>query len=162
VAINLVSKVPGIGPVAARMFVDKLGVCTIDDLRKHADKLTTDFQRIGLQYFEDFQLRIPRAEVAAIEAAIKAEAVDIDPRLRCEAVGSYRRGLPSSGDVDVLITHPDFTIAKKESKQPVPWLSLLVTRLIDKNLIVATMSHGPMLFNGACRLVRFSFFLSSL
>ena len=34
-------------------------------------------------------------------------AHSVNPGLICMACGSYRRGKPTCGDVDVLITHPD-------------------------------------------------------
>jgi hypothetical protein len=52
-------------------------------------------QRIGIKYFEDMKIRIPRAEVAAIEALVRAEVLDIlacreapdADSLFCRAVG---------------------------------------------------------------------------
>lgn len=38
---------------------------------------------------------------------VRAAAYTCNPGLLCVACGSYRRGKPTCGDVDVLITHPD-------------------------------------------------------
>ncbi|XP_025051052.1 DNA polymerase lambda isoform X3 [Alligator sinensis] len=38
---------------------------------------------------------------------VREAAQALDPGLVCVACGSYRRGKPSCGDVDVLVTHPD-------------------------------------------------------
>ena len=50
-----------------------------------------------------------RAEVAAVEAAVRAVAEDVLPGVVCMAAGSYRRGKESCGDIDILITHPSGT-----------------------------------------------------
>ena len=49
-AISLLTRVNGIGPVAARAMVEK-GVRSLDDLRKTKDTLT-HAQQIGLKYFQ--------------------------------------------------------------------------------------------------------------
>jgi DNA polymerase beta len=66
VAINEIAQVTGIGPAAARKFVFEDGIKSLDDLRKNFSKLNKH-QQIGLKYFEEFNERIPRAEVAQIE-----------------------------------------------------------------------------------------------
>jgi len=47
-AINLLTRVSGIGPAKAKQLVDA-GVKTIEDLHKHGDKLNSH-QLIGLKY----------------------------------------------------------------------------------------------------------------
>ena len=65
--LNLLQKVNGIGPAAARKFYD-LGCKTVNDLKKH--KLT-HAQEIGVKYYNDFNERIPRSEVTKIKNKIK-------------------------------------------------------------------------------------------
>merc|ERR1719431_860628 len=65
VAINLLTRVAGIGPAKARELYDA-GIATIEDLENNADKLTSG-QKIGLKYFEEFEKRIPRHEIKEIE-----------------------------------------------------------------------------------------------
>lgn len=84
------------------------GIRTIEQLRKKQDKLLTDFQKIGLKYYDDFEERMPRSTATQITDIVKkavkvvyANLVDI------EACGSYRRGKPTCGDVDILITRKD-------------------------------------------------------
>lgn len=61
------------------------------DLRRRgADRLTRS-QQIGLRYFEDLQLKIPRIEVAGVERVVQLVCEMILPGATCQAVGSYRR-----------------------------------------------------------------------
>lgn len=104
--INELLKVHGIGPAKAKDLVTKHGIKSIADLKEHPE-LLNDKQKIALKYTADFELRIPRAEMQKHEKYIKDVITGIDPKLIVEVVGSYRRGAKDSGDIDVLITHPD-------------------------------------------------------
>lgn len=72
----LLTRVSGIGPAKAKELVD-LGIRSLEDLEKHKDKLT-HHQKIGLKYFHDFELRIPRKEISEIEKVIRDEITGID------------------------------------------------------------------------------------
>ncbi|CAH2016656.1 unnamed protein product [Acanthoscelides obtectus] len=87
-AINLLSRVSGIGPAKAQSLVDD-GIMTIDDLKKHTDKLT-HHQIIGLKYFEDFEEKIPRSEIEQIEQVIKKVLYNLDSEYEVTICGSYR------------------------------------------------------------------------
>ncbi|XP_012931520.1 DNA polymerase beta isoform X2 [Heterocephalus glaber] len=112
-SINFLTRVSGIGPSAARKFVDE-GIKTLEDLRKNEDKLN-HHQRIGLKYFEDFEKRIPREEMLQMQDIVLSEVKKLDSEYIATVCGSFRRGAESSGDMDVLLTHPDFT--SESSKQ---------------------------------------------
>ena len=96
----------GIGPAKARELVDA-GFSSISDLRNNPEGLSKA-QKIGLKHFEDFELRIPREEISEIETVLTKEFTKIDPKYQSTICGSYRRGLASSGDVDVLLTHKNY------------------------------------------------------
>ncbi|KAF4026226.1 hypothetical protein G4228_018178 [Cervus hanglu yarkandensis] len=106
-SINFLTRVSGIGPSAARKFVDE-GIKTLEDLRKNEDKLN-HHQRIGLKYFEDFEKRIPREEMLQMQDIVLTEVKKVDSEYIATVCGSFRRGAESSGDMDVLLTHPSFT-----------------------------------------------------
>ncbi|XP_066878565.1 DNA polymerase beta isoform X2 [Kogia breviceps] len=106
-SINFLTRVSGIGPSAARKFVDE-GIKTLEDLRKNEDKLN-HHQRIGLKYFEDFEKRIPRQEMLQMQDIVLSEVEKVDSEYIATVCGSFRRGAESSGDMDVLLTHPSFT-----------------------------------------------------
>ncbi|XP_072051179.1 DNA polymerase beta-like [Amphiura filiformis] len=146
-AINLLTRVTGIGPAAARKFVED-GIMTIDDLKKNEDKLN-HHQKIGLRYFEDFEKRIPRAEMTQLEEKIKSEINSMDPEYTATICGSYRRGAASSGDIDILLTHPTFT--EKDVKKP-ELLKYVVTQLEECGLVTDQLSMGDTKFMGVCRL----------
>ncbi|XP_057240479.1 DNA polymerase beta isoform X2 [Malurus melanocephalus] len=114
-SINLLTRVTGIGPAAARKFVEE-GIKTLEDLRKIEHKLT-HHQQVGLKYFEDFEKRIPREEMLQMQEIVLKEIKRLDPNYIATVCGSFRRGAESSGDMDVLLTHPSFT--SESSKQGV-------------------------------------------
>ncbi|KAG7177706.1 DNA polymerase beta-like [Homarus americanus] len=148
VAINLLARVSGIGPAKARELIND-GITTIEDLRKNQDKLN-HHQIIGLKYFEDFELRIPRDEIKLIEKQLKEHIGEFDSKYLVTICGSYRRGAKSSGDVDALLTHPSYT---SESSKCPSLLSKVTQVLKDHGLVTDTLSQGDSKFMGVCHLM---------
>lgn len=146
-SINLLTRVTGIGPAAARKFFDE-GVKTIEDLKKINHKLN-HHQQIGLKYFEEFEKRIPRAEMEKMENLILGELTKIDTEYIGTICGSYRRGAASSGDIDILLTHPDYT--SQTEKQP-KLLRAVVEHLESIGFVTDTLSKGDTKFMGVCQL----------
>ncbi|XP_023688038.1 DNA polymerase beta [Paramormyrops kingsleyae] len=146
-SINFLTRVTGIGPAAARKFVEE-GVKTLEDLKKNEHKLN-HHQKIGLKYFEDFEKRIPRAEMEKMEALILQELEVVDPEYIGTICGSYRRGAESSGDIDILLTHPNFT--SQSEKQP-KLVHDVVDHLESLSFITDTLSKGDTKFMGVCQL----------
>lgn len=103
-AINLFAGVWGAGPTTAEAWMSQ-GLKTLEDLKNHG-KLTRQ-QEIGLKYYDEFLERMPREEAGQIEEVVKNAALEINPGLEAFACGSYRRGKPTCGDVDVIVSHPD-------------------------------------------------------
>uniref|UniRef100_A0A4W2DXT9 DNA polymerase n=1 Tax=Bos indicus x Bos taurus TaxID=30522 RepID=A0A4W2DXT9_BOBOX len=146
-SINFLTRVSGIGPSAARKFVDE-GIKTLEDLRKNEDKLN-HHQRIGLKYFEDFEKRIPREEMLQMQDIVLSEVKKVDSEYIATVCGSFRRGAESSGDMDVLLTHPSFT--SESAKQP-KLLHRVVEQLQKVRFITDTLSKGETKFMGVCQL----------
>eukprot|EP00698_Gefionella_okellyi_P001644 TRINITY_DN11547_c0_g1_i1.p1 TRINITY_DN11547_c0_g1~~TRINITY_DN11547_c0_g1_i1.p1 ORF type:complete len:771 (+),score=184.38 TRINITY_DN11547_c0_g1_i1:241-2313(+) len=102
--IGLFGRIWGCGAETAQRWYSQ-GFRSLEDVRTLA-KLTRQ-QEIGLKYFHEFEERIPRDEVTVVEETVRAVALEIQAGLNVDAVGSYRRGASTCGDVDILITHPD-------------------------------------------------------
>ncbi|XP_020825306.1 DNA polymerase beta isoform X4 [Phascolarctos cinereus] len=146
-SINFLTRVSGIGPSAARKLVDE-GIKTLEDLRKNEHKLN-HHQRIGLRYFEDFEKRIPREEMLQMQDIVLNEIKKVDSKYIATVCGSFRRGAESSGDMDILLTHPSFT--SESAKQP-RLLHQVVEQLQKVHFITDTLSKGDTKFMGVCQL----------
>ena len=97
-SLAMLQGVYGIGPKKAQELI-QAGFTTIEQLRASPHLLNKN-QRIGVVYYDDLLQRIPRAEMdvhAALLMRCKPAA------LEGMIVGSYRRGKPDSGDIDMLI-----------------------------------------------------------
>ncbi|KAL9129026.1 MAG: hypothetical protein Q9217_002428 [Psora testacea] len=98
----------GVGAVTAREFYYGKGWRDLDDIIEYGWKTLSRVQQIGLKYYDEFQLKIPRAEVESIAATITKHAKRVsDPGIETIIVGGYRRGKAESGDVDVILSHRD-------------------------------------------------------
>ncbi|KAA8563799.1 hypothetical protein MFRU_024g00180 [Monilinia fructicola] len=105
--LRLFYNIWGVGETTAREFHDNKGWRDLDDIIEYGwDKLSR-VQQIGVKYYDEFLLPVPRAEVEAIGSIVRAEARKIDPGYQTVIVGGYRRGKMESGDVDIMLTHPD-------------------------------------------------------
>ena len=104
-ALDAFQKIYGVGPVKAQQLVDA-GITSIVELREEAKKnpaLLNVNQRTGLQYYEPLLERIPRAEMQEHERTLLDVLYRADVSVSGTVVGSFRRGLPNSGDVDFLV-----------------------------------------------------------
>lgn len=111
-AIKLLSSVPYIGQVKAKSLVNTHSIKTIAQLKdalKNDPKLLNENQKLGLYYYNDLintktldTKRIPRSEIHAFYKRVLAVAKKHN--MTCEIAGSFRRKMPDSGDVDIIMT----------------------------------------------------------
>jgi hypothetical protein len=64
-------------------------------------------QLLGIKYFNDITKRIPRDEIDKTKEFLDIVTKSIHPKLKLKICGSYRRGNPDSGDIDILMALPD-------------------------------------------------------
>jgi DNA polymerase/3'-5' exonuclease PolX len=102
VKVSPLTEVKFIGPATAASLEEK-GITTLEELRKNLHLLNRN-QRYAAQHHEQLQKRIPRETITVIADIILEILASISDTSTGEVVGSYRRGLPTSGDIDILIT----------------------------------------------------------
>lgn len=122
----------GIGPVKARELVNKHGITTMNKMSMNLD-LLNDKQRIGFKYWETDLLRIPRQEI------VQHEALYRQIYKHFTITGSYRRGSPTSGDIDILLTHP---------QNNAKCFQQFIDSLIDRGYFIDTLAYGSKKYMG--------------
>lgn len=136
-AMDVFANIYGVGEKKAEELIDS-GIQTMEELEKRKAEVLNDKQIIGLKYYSDILQRIPRTEIQEYEAIFKdAFPKDVECS-RFEVVGSYRRGMPDSGDIDVIITSSHLSVFR-----------LFVDELIARKIIVEVLSRG----NSKCLVI---------
>ncbi|GME86691.1 hypothetical protein B5S29_g5379 [[Candida] boidinii] len=102
------NKIFGIGNKLSNKLLFKYNINSIDDLKNNKKILNklTKFQKIGLNYYNDWNIKIPRNEIKnhlnfikdSINKNIKLNKLN----LNIEIWGSYLRGVNESGDIDII------------------------------------------------------------
>ena len=128
----MLSNIYGIGPIKAKELVEKNGIKSIEELRERQDEVLNAVQKIGLKYYEDIEERIPRSEIDEYNNMFSSifNTVKEDDSAY-EIVGSYRRKLESSGDIDVIITSENPLVFEK-----------FIDILIENGVISNVLSRG--------------------
>nr|QDO16408.1 DNA polymerase beta [Lingulodinium polyedra] len=154
VALRELRSVHGIGAVRAGELVEK-GVRSLADLRAgvasgsvHLDAV----QSIGLRLVDDFARKIPRAEVAEHGALMLGVRDRKHRELRLQICGSYRRGKAECGDIDLLITRPDFTSTSRAANSGGALLKGFLQSLREAGYLTDDLAAGNTKYMGACRL----------
>jgi DNA polymerase beta len=147
-ALTLFTAIHGIGPVLARKLVVEQGLRTLDELEALGSQLAPQV-RLGLKYHAEASQRIPFDEIEDHVAFVRRIARKVDKQLTVTVCGSHRRGLATSGDIDVLLTHP---ATDSGSGSEYIFLAALLTALRAATYVVDTLSEGPHKFMGYCRL----------
>ncbi|KAI4107208.1 MAG: hypothetical protein L6R37_001785 [Teloschistes peruensis] len=97
----------GVGATTAREFYYDKKWHDLDDIVEFGWNTLSRVQQIGIKFYDDFLLKIPRAKVEAIAGTVERHARNlIDDGIVCVIVGGYRRGKAESGDVDIILSHP--------------------------------------------------------
>lgn len=145
-------KIHGIGIAKAKELVDVYKLKTIDDLKQLIltnDKILNEQQKIGLKYFYDLEYKIPRNEMKRHLTYINKQIKQIYPKTIVKIVGSYRRGLKESSDIDVIVS------SKKNNSEII--LDDIISQLKKKDksgfkYIQADLSKGKQKYMGICQL----------
>ena len=147
-AINL-TKIYGVGSKKAQSLFNDYGIHTISQLQQQVTlhpKILNAKQKMGLEYYDDLQLRIPRKEMMAYNKSLAKISKKISPNLVFSVAGSFRRGLADSGDIDVLIT------SSSPSVSPGPLRKQFIDALKKKGIIRAVLANGNIKFMGITKL----------
>jgi DNA polymerase beta len=150
-AVNDLIRIHGIGPAKAKDLFETHNIKTVEDLKKHQE-LLNDKQKMGLRYCEDFEKRIPVAEMKKHDEFIAEMIKKYDPKLKVEVVGSYRRGAKESGDIDIIITHSD------NPKNYDSIIQGIVTNLKKEKYLYDDFALGTHKYLGVCKMKRFRTF----
>lgn len=111
--LRLFYEIWGVGAITAREFYYDKGWRELDDIVEYGWKDITRVQQIGVKYYDEFKELIPRSEVEQIGEVVRRHAVRVrDEGIQLMIVGGYRRGKEASGDVDVIVSHPDESVTK--------------------------------------------------
>ena len=97
--------VMGVGPKIARLMVDK-GVKSVNDLKKPGKWKLSEMQKMGVKYYDDLQLKIPRQEVEKWCENILLKIQKMQKGVKGILAGSYRLGKKASGDIDLILLFP--------------------------------------------------------
>jgi DNA polymerase beta len=126
----------GFGPKKAKELVDNK-IYSIEQLEKavKSGKVTlTNSQILGLKYHEDIDKRIPRKEIKKVESVLSKILKKVCPEMNMIIAGSYRRGKPDSGDIDVLLSSECLQTSQEVKKTTV--MKDLMDILVDLGIIL--------------------------
>jgi len=135
--MKIFEKIYGVGIVKSEIWYN-MGFRTLEDLSKIYDQMT-DAQKLGYYYYHQLNQRIPRNEMdqyaAIINKAFQNTGIE---HVIC---GSYRRGEPTSGDIDILIKGTTNTN-----------LTLVLSALVKSGIIIGQLALGATKFMGIAKL----------
>jgi DNA polymerase beta len=143
--------ITGVGPTRAKKWAS-MNIKNVDELSKAIQNniiKSTHHIDVGIKYYYDFQKKIPREEIDTIKIFLTSQFKKIDKELIFEICGSYRRGAPESGDIDILISHPNFY----ENIENEKILDKVVKELKKNKFIIDYLTkEGNTKFMGVCKL----------
>lgn len=154
--VSELMKIHGIGPSKAKTLIETHGIKSIAALQEN-DYLLNDKQKIGLKYWRDFQERIPRKEMLVHQELLTNVIQGIDPDFVFEITGSFRRMEPSSGDIDILITHKQDGQSGQQASIEERFRAI-IAGLKDNGYLTDTFAEGSKKCLGVCRMKRYKRF----
>jgi DNA polymerase beta len=146
-------KIHGVGATKAKQLVEEYQIISIDDLKNKLEEnpdILNNKQKIGLKYYEDINLKIPRKEMEQHESYLLETLSHLDKDIQITIVGSYRRKVKESGDIDVLVT----LRRKTTSEERTNLMCKIIENLKDTNYIKSSLALGDKKYMGIVKLKR--------
>jgi DNA polymerase/3'-5' exonuclease PolX len=141
------SQVVGIGPAIAIKLIKKYNVTSLQDLINRKNQLNlNDKILLGLNYVGKFFGNIPRKEMNIYNKYLTSYST---PTTSITICGSYRRGLPTSNDIDVLLCSVDLITMDDINNSNL--LEEFVNKLKKDKFIKDDISMGPTKYMGFCK-----------
>ena len=143
-AVNDLITVNGIGDKTALRFYRDYDIKSVADLiekwqqgtfKVDKHKLTHHIE-IGLKYYDEFNIRIPREEIDNFYPQVEKFLGEIDSNIIFDIAGSYRRKKATSGDIDILISHKKLKTKDEIEASKTNYLSLFIDKLLDEGLLI--------------------------
>jgi len=146
-------KIHGVGATKAKQLVEEYQIISIDNLKNKLEEnpdILNNKQKIGLKYYEDINLKIPRKEMEQHESYLLETLSHLDKDIQITIVGSYRRKVKESGDIDVLVT----LRRKTTSEERTNLMCKIIENLKDTNYIKSSLALGDKKYMGIVKLKR--------
>ncbi|GAA5867476.1 hypothetical protein JCM3774_002915 [Rhodotorula dairenensis] len=145
-----------IGPARALDFA-YAGCRSFDDLLNWPEDnkpRLSHAHKVGLRHREDINRLIPREEMDALKDALQDAVHAANPEFECEILGSYRRGVPFSSDIDLAVWHKDFDGSKEQDALGRSFLESIVQKLESRGLVEEEneLARGVKKYAGLIRL----------
>ena len=147
------TKVVGIGRVMAMNLITEYNITSATELKKLSDtgKINLNEKiKIGLKYLGKFQGNIPRKEIDQIYDYLQEKTEEYNKNMCITICGSYRRGNPTSSDIDILLSDlnlntMDEVMGSNVLSNYVKYLhdiGFLLDDITDKNIKTKYMGFG--------------------
>lgn len=151
--ISELENVIGIGPAKAKELKDKYKITTVRELKDRSKELNLNKNiLLGLKYYDIYEKKIPRSEMVEIDIYLQNEILKVSESLIGIICGSYRRLLPFSNDIDLLLFHPKI-VTKKDIETKINYLQELIKTLRNHFLLDdLTNEKISVKYMGFCRL----------
>jgi DNA polymerase lambda len=148
--LGMFAQVMGVGPVTAEKWYNK-GYRTLTDVKNEPHLTKT--QKLGLEYFDDLQKKIPRSEIdyyndvfTTIVRKCNEKLEKYDLEIVFEIAGSYRRKKVVSGDIDCIF------YVKGDQSQKIKVFDMFLDLLKNMKLITHIIAKGDVKVMGLIRM----------
>ena len=132
-----------VGRITALKFIED-GITSVKDLKKKVDNgqyEVNDKIKLGIKYYGVFEGNIPRKEIdkvyilleSIVEKMNKKYKYNDDEKYIFEICGSYRRELPTSGDIDILFSKLNTKLSDKDKINHLEEFVKMLKEPIKKN-----------------------------
>uniref|UniRef100_A0A3P9APZ9 DNA-directed DNA/RNA polymerase mu n=1 Tax=Esox lucius TaxID=8010 RepID=A0A3P9APZ9_ESOLU len=119
-AMKALTGIFGVGAKTADRWFRE-GIHTPSDLQRSGHNLNRA-QRAGVQYYDDLNQPVRKAEADAIGLIVEKAVSEVLPGAKITLIGGFRRGKETGHDVDFLITHPEEGREEGLMAKVVSWL----------------------------------------
>lgn len=149
--LKTLNKIYGVGPKISKDWFEKKNIKGIEDvIANEAELKLNDSQKWGLKYFDDWQKHIPRNVSKMHFSFITNICKQLDPEIEVYIMGSFRRGLRYSHDIDFIITRPGYSKNKLRDSR----ISLIIiSTLQEKQYMKCILSASTLKYLTGATLI---------